>query len=84
MDGIFLVARTGCQWNYLNGTAICSSSSAHRRFQEWTDAGVFERLWALGLVDYDGAQGLEWLWQALDGAMGKAPLGGGKDGAQSH
>ena len=39
MDAIFFVLRTGCQWNALNATGICSSSSAHRRFQEWTAAG---------------------------------------------
>ena len=35
MDAILLVLRTGMQWNALNATGICSSSSAHRRFQEW-------------------------------------------------
>src|SRR5689334_25426363 len=35
MDAIFFVLRTGCQWNALKETRICSSSSAHRRFQEW-------------------------------------------------
>jgi hypothetical protein len=38
MDAIFFVLRTGCQWNALKETRICSSSSAHRRFQEWTKA----------------------------------------------
>ncbi|WP_414146665.1 transposase, partial [Enterobacter sp. 148H3] len=33
MHAIFFVLRTGCQWNALNATGICSSSSAHRRFQ---------------------------------------------------
>ena len=37
MDAIFFVLRTGCQWNALNATGICSSSSAHRRFQEWVE-----------------------------------------------
>ena len=37
MDAIFFVLRTGCQWNALNQTNICSSRSAHRRFQEWVD-----------------------------------------------
>ena len=41
MDAILLVLRTGMQWNALNATGICSSSSAHRRFQEWERAGVF-------------------------------------------
>ncbi len=47
MDAIFFVLRTGCHWNALNATGICSRSSAHRRFQEWTAAGVFVTLWAL-------------------------------------
>jgi transposase len=41
MNVILFVLRTGCQWNALNATGICSSSSAHRRFLEWTEAGVF-------------------------------------------
>src|SRR5919198_1083122 len=43
MNAIFFVLKTGCQWNALNATGICSSSSAHRRFQEWNEAGVFRR-----------------------------------------
>jgi len=39
MDAIFLVLRTGMQWNALNATGVCHSSSAHRRFQEWQRAG---------------------------------------------
>ena len=76
MDAIFFVLRTGCQWNALNATGICSSSSAHRRFQEWTAAGVFVTLWAQGLQEYDELKGLDWSWLAMDGAMTKAPLGG--------
>ena len=45
MDAIFFVLRTGCQWNALNATGLCSSSSAHRWFQVWTKAGVFKKLW---------------------------------------
>jgi len=84
MDAIFFVLRTGCQWNALNATGICSSSSAHRRFQEWQAAGVFEKLWALGLKKYDALKGIDWAWQSMDGAMTKAPLGGGKNRPQSH
>jgi transposase len=84
MDAIFYVLRTGCQWNALNATDLCSSSSAHRRFQEWREAGVFEQLWALGLQEYDELQAIQWAYQAMDGAMTKAPLGGEKHGAQSH
>ena len=84
MDAIFFVLRTGCQWQALNETGICSSSSAHRRFQEWTEADVFVALWEQGLVEYDALQGIDWAWLAMDGAMTKAPLGGEKGGQESH
>jgi transposase len=84
MDAILFRLRTGCQWNALSATGICSSSSAHRRFQEWTEAGVFEKLWTLGLQEYEELKGLDWAWQSMDGAMTKAPLGGEKNGSQSH
>ena len=83
-NGIFFALRTGCQWNALNATGICSSSSAHRWFQEWTQAGVFLKLWKMGLLAYDRRKKLGWRWQALDGAMTKAPLGGEKKRPQSH
>jgi transposase len=84
MDAIFFVLRTGCHWNALNATGLCSSSSAHRRFQEWVAAGVFQQLWAQGLAAYDAVVGIDWAWLAMDGAMTKAPLGGGKNRSQSH
>jgi transposase len=40
MDATSFVLRTGCQWNALNHTGICSSRAAHRRFHEWTEAGM--------------------------------------------
>jgi putative transposase len=58
MDAIFFVLWTRCQWNALNVTGICSSSAAHRRFQEWT-AVVFVTLWAQGLEEYDELKGLD-------------------------
>lgn len=84
MNAILFVLRTGCQWNALNATGICSSSSAHRRFVEWTEAGVFERAWVSSLDDYDQFVGIDWNWLSMDGAMTKAPLGGKKNGAQPY
>src|SRR5580698_5355945 len=52
MDAIFFVLRTGCQWGALDATGICKHSSAHRRFQEWRAAGVFEEFWRQGLLSY--------------------------------
>ena len=80
MNAIFLVLRTGMQWNALDSAGPCSSSSAHRRFQEWRKAGVFHEIWRQGLLEYDEQVGIDWEWLAADGAMTKAPLGGEKTG----
>jgi putative transposase len=80
MEAILLVLRTGMQWNALNATGVCSSSSAHRRFQEWERAGVFHEIWRRGLLDYDEQVGIDWSFLAADGAMTKAPLAGPKTG----
>jgi transposase len=84
MNGILFVLRTGCQWNALNATGICSSSSAHRRFVEWTEAGVLRQAWVRALADYEEFVGVDWRWLSMDAAMTKAPLGGEKNGAQPH
>jgi transposase len=76
MDAIFFVLRTGCQSGALDATGICSHASAHRRFLEWTEVGVFEEFWRRRLLAYDEFVGLDWNWLAMDGAMTKAPLGG--------
>jgi transposase len=80
MDAISFVLRTGCRWGALDATGICSHSSAHRRFQEWTSTGVFVNLWAQGLQEYDEWKGPDWEWLSMDGAMTKAPLGGERTG----
>jgi putative transposase len=84
MDAIFYVLRTGCQWEALDETGICPHSTAHDRFQEWVEAGVFERLWQASLEEYDEVKGLDWSWMSLDGAMTKAPLGGEKNREKPH
>ncbi|MBP1152838.1 transposase [Methylocaldum sp. RMAD-M] len=84
MNAILFVLRTGCQWNALNATGICSSSSAHRRFVEWTEAGMFKVFWREGLLAYDELKGVDWSWLSLDGAMTKAPLAGSKNWTEPH
>lgn len=82
MDAIFFRMRTGCQWKALSATGICAGSTAHDRFQQWVGAGVFEKFWQAGLMEYDTLVGLDWSWLSMDGAMNKAPLGGGKNRGQ--
>jgi len=43
-DAIFYVLRTGCQWQALDQTELCAHSTAHDRFQEWVQTGVFLKL----------------------------------------
>ena len=73
--GILYVLRTGCQWKAVPAT-FASSSTVHRRFQDWERQGVFARLWRAGLAEYDDLEGIAWHWQAVDGSLTKAPLGG--------
>ena len=71
---------TGCQWNALP-RSLGASSTIHDRFQEWRTAGVFKRMWIDGLAVYDRKTGINWKWQAMDGVITKAPLGGKGTGA---
>jgi transposase len=84
MDAICLVLRTGCPWHALHETGLCSSSSAHRRVQEWAAAGVLLTWWTMGLADDDAVHGMDWEWRAMDGAMTTAPLGGEQGGPEPH
>ena len=83
-DAIFYVRRTGSQWQALDQSEWCAHSTAHDRFQEWVKEGVCLRLWQAGLEQFDELRGIDWQWLSMDGAMTKAPLGGEKNGSQSH
>ena len=84
MGAISYRLRTGCRWKALGATRFCPGSTAHDRFQEWVAAGVFLAFCKAGLLEYDYFVGIDWSWLAMDGAMGKAPLGGEKDGQEPH
>lgn len=79
-DAILLVLRTGMQWNALKVTGVCSSSAAHRRFQEWERAGVFQEFWRQGLLDYDAVVGIDWAWGTSSRAGGKGGPGADRGG----
>jgi transposase len=77
-NGILYLLRTGCQWKALP-PQFGASSTVHRYFQEWSRRRVFYRFWKKCLQTYDARRGIAWRWQALDGSMTKAPLGGEKN-----
>jgi putative transposase len=80
MAGILYVLRTGCQWNAAP-KEYGSGKTLHRYFQYWSRRRVFKKMWQAGLAEYDEVKGLEWKWQAADGAITKAPLGGEATGS---
>ena len=75
LDTIVYRLRTGVQWNHLP-TDYPDDSSVHRTMQRWVARGVFERIWAEVLTACEDLRGVDWEWQAVDGAMGKARKGG--------
>jgi len=77
---IFYILRTGIQWKALP-KSLGAASTVHDRFQQWVQAGVFLKLWRSALLWFDEQKGLCWAYQALDGAITKAPLGGEATGA---
>jgi len=77
LDGIIYYLRTGCQWNVLPAE-FGDDSSVHRTYQRWIDQGVFDRVWALLVEECEELGGVDWQWQAADGAMGKARFGGAR------
>ena len=57
-----------------------SGSTCHRRFQEWIQLGIFEKLWSRLLKIYDNRIGIKWNWQSLDSISIKSPLVGAMTG----
>ncbi len=75
-DALVYVLRTGCQWHALPRQDYAPGSTVHGWFRRWVRAGVFEKAWKMVLEYYDQEVGIDWKWQALDGVITKAPLGG--------
>jgi putative transposase len=77
VNGIIFRMRSGCQWNQLP-KSFGDDSTVHRWFQTWCKGGFFEKLWAELVNECEELHGVDWQWQAADGAMGKARFGGSK------
>jgi putative transposase len=75
LDGIIYRMRSGVQWNQLP-EIFGDDASVHRTMQRWITRGVFDRLWALLIEHCDELGGVDWVWQSIDGSMGKARFGG--------
>lgn len=75
-DAVIYALRTGCQWSAIPRESYAPGSTVHGRFSQWVKAGVFEKAWKVMLEYYDSEVGIAWKWEALDGIITKAPLGG--------
>jgi len=79
-DAIIFVLRSGCQWQVIPREEYAPGSTVHGRFRQWVNEGVFLHAWQTLLHYYDKKVGIAWKWQALDGVITKAPLGGDATG----
>lgn len=73
LEGIFYIFKTHCHWKELP-QEYGASSSIHRYFHEWKQAGFFEKVWTKSLEQYDEMEGIAWEWQNVDGCMVKVRL----------
>lgn len=72
---IVYVLTSGCKWADLPPSFGVSAPTAHRRFQQWTRAGVWRRVHER-VLDEIGARGLiDWSRAILDGAAVRAKRG---------
>ncbi|MES4787666.1 MAG: hypothetical protein C4294_19760 [Nitrospiraceae bacterium] len=79
MSGILYVMRSGCQWNAMPEEYGWVTTAAPL-LPTAVVIGVFKRMWQAGLSEFDELKGIAWQWQAADGAMTQAPLGGDQTG----
>ncbi len=69
---VVFVLTSGCAWRHLPPTFGVSPATAHRRFSEWTRAGLWRRLHE-AMLDELGSRGeLDWPSVILDGASVRA------------
>jgi transposase len=77
LDTIIYRLRSGCQWNQLP-RELADDATAHRWFQRFVGDGVLAEIWATLAAECEGLGELDWTWQAVDGMLGKARMGGEK------
>jgi putative transposase len=59
MEAILYMLRSGCKWEGIP-RSLGAPSTVRRRFREWQELGVFQRMWRAGLLTYDEMRVLVW------------------------
>jgi len=75
LAGVIYRLRTGISWHDLP-PMYGAKSSVHKRFQEWVDAGVFDKIYKHILKYYNKKKGIRTKRMAADGSYSRAPKGG--------
>ena len=70
LNGMIYRMRTGCQWNQLP-KEFPDDASVHRTMQRWIEREVFPAIRTFFVEVCDELGGVDFEWQAADGAMGK-------------
>ena len=79
-DTIVYVLRTSYQWQAIPHQEYAPDSTVHPHFRQWVSNGVFGQAWQTMLAYYNKEMDIAWKWQALDGVITKASLGGEQTG----
>src|SRR5690606_41270662 len=72
---IVFVLTSGCAWRHLPPSFGVKVPTAHRRFTEWTKAGLWRRLHRAVLDELGSQRMLDWSCAVLDGASVRAKRG---------
>ena len=69
---IVFVLSSGCAWRHLPASFGVTVPTVHRRFQEWTDLGLWVRLRRAAAEGACGTEELDWIRAVLDAADRRA------------
>lgn len=69
------VLTSGCAWRHLPPTFGVSYQTAHRRFAEWSEAGLWAKLHRAMLDRLGSAGDIDWSRAIVDGASLRAKRG---------
>jgi transposase len=72
---IVFVLTTGCAWRHLPPTFGVSHQTAHRRFTEWSEAGLWAKLHRAVLDRLGAAGAIDWSRAIIDAASMRAKKG---------
>jgi transposase len=78
--GVVFVLRSGCRWQDLPD-CFPSAPTCWRRHRDWTQAGVWEKVWGLVLGELDAAGLLDTTELFLDATFVEARKGGSRSAA---